>query len=431
MPQTKVILHKFNDSLNCNQNWPQISPQPSTPAFIMYTSGTTGNPKGCVITHANFISTAASIYVYAYPFSRNDRMLSYLPLAHVYESVQHVVALKVIGRVAFYSGKISRLNEEINLFKPTIICGVTRVFERIYNGIQKKLNAQPFYVRALFNSAFHTKSFLTHYLRIRRVPLLDNVFNSVCDALGGCVRLFVCGGSALPEEIQCFLRICCRASFVQGYGLTESTSSVCVQTSTDVLEGNCGALLPWAEVKLKTVDQYKASDMSSELLVRGSSIFNGYYKDEEATKSVFTNDGFFMTGDIFKPNKTGQLVMIGRRKEFVKLSQGEYISLQKLYDIYETAEHVKQIYIHAGLTSRFLVAIVVPDDDKSDHDEILNYLDKKADENNLLGFERIKDVFVTYEEFTTENGLITPSLKIAKFNIQKKYGDVLKKLNSA
>lgn len=110
----------------------------------MYTSGTTGNPKGCVIIHSNFISTTASIYVYAYPFNRNDRMLSYLPLAHVYESVQHVVALKEIGRVAFYSGKISRLTEEIQLFKTTIICGVTRAFERIYNGILKKIERKTF-----------------------------------------------------------------------------------------------------------------------------------------------------------------------------------------------------------------------------------------------------------------------------------------------
>ena len=213
--------------------------------------------------------------------------------------------------------------------------------------------------------------------------------------------------------------------------MTESTSSICVQTSTDVLEGNCGALIPWAEAKLRSVDHYKASDMSGELLVRGSSIFEGYYKDEEATKSVFTKDGFFMTGDIFKLNKTGQLVMIGRRKEFVKLSQGEYISLQKLYDIYETAEHVKQIYIHAGLTSRFLVAIVVPDTPKITCEEIKKSLEKKAEENNLLGFEKIKDVFITNEEFTTDNGLITPSLKISKYNVQRKYGDVLKKMSSA
>lgn len=114
---------------------------------------------------------------------------------------------------------------------PTIICGVTRIFERICNGIQKKLSEQPFFARALFSSAYNTKYFLTHYLRIRHVPVFDRIFDSICEALGGCVRLFVCGGAALPEEIQPFLRVCCRASFLQGYGLTEITSSVCAQTS--------------------------------------------------------------------------------------------------------------------------------------------------------------------------------------------------------
>ena len=120
----------------------------------------------------------------------------------------------------------------------------------------KKLNEKPFYVRALFYSSFYTKSFLTHQFRIRNIPSLDCVFNSVCKVLGCCVKLFVCGGSALPDEIQSFLRIACRASFLQGYGLTEITSSCCVQKSTDVLEGNCGALLPWCEAKLRYVDLY-------------------------------------------------------------------------------------------------------------------------------------------------------------------------------
>lgn len=243
---------------------------------------------------------------------------------------------------------------------PTIICGVTRVFERICNGIQKKLSEQPFFVRALFSSAYNTKYFLTHYLRIRHVPVFDRISDSICEALGGCVRLFVCGGAALPEEIQPFLRVCCRASFLQGYGLTESTSSACAQTSKDVLDGNCSALLPWAEVKLRSVDQCEASKMSGELLVRGSSILAVITKMKKQQKRF-----------LLKLNKTGQLAMVGRRKEFVKLSQGEYISLQELYDFYETADHIKQIYIHAGLTGRFLAAIVVPGDKSVGRENVL------------------------------------------------------------
>ena len=431
VPKTNIKLHKYQDA-ECYPSLAQMKlPRPSTPAFIMYTSGTTGDPKGCVITHANFISTAASIYCYAYPFNRDDRMLSYLPLAHVYENVQHVVSVKVIGKVAFYSGSISRLVEEIKLFKPTIICGVSRVFERIHQGIIQKINEQNLFIRSLFYSAFYTKSFLLNTFRIRNVPLLDKVFDSVCEALGGNVKLFVSGGSALPQEIQSFLRIACRASFIQGYGLTESTSSCCVQRSSDILNSNCGALLPWCEAKFRSVDHYLAKDMTGELLIRGASIFSGYYKDEKATSDVFTEDGFFKTGDIFTLTKTGQLSMIGRCKDNIKLSQGEYISLQKLYDIYNKASGIKQIYIHAGMESRFLVAIVVPEFNGASDATILSNLDNIANQYNLLGYEKIKAVYVTNEEFTNENGMLTPSLKLSSYNIQKYYATEIRNLENS
>ena len=422
-PQTFVRLHKYSDAVSHTTKYPLRPPKPSTPAFIMYTSGTTDHPKGCLMTHANFISTAASIYSYAYPFSRDDSMLVYLPLAHVYESVQHAVAMKVIGKLGFYSGSIPRLVEELKLFRPTIICGVSRVFERVKDGIEAKVREKPKLIQAIFYSALHTKSFLNKKLRITRVPLLDKIFDSVTEALGGRVKLFVSGGSALPPEVQGFLRIACRASFVQGYGLTESCSSCCVQTSTDVLNGNCGALLPWAEAKFRSVDGYRAEEMRGELLIRGPSIFAGYYKDEAATKQVIDENGFYKTGDVFQMTKTGQLQMIGRCKELIKLSQGEYVSLQKLQVIYLSADYVKQIYIHATLTSRFLVAVVVVDleNAKVSKSTILNALETKATEHNLNGYERIKDIVVTTDEFTPDNGLMTPSLKLCGHAISKKY----------
>ncbi|OHT01366.1 Long chain acyl-CoA synthetase 7, peroxisomal [Tritrichomonas foetus] len=430
IPKTSIKLHNYSEILKYDNIYPHHPPQPSTPAFIMYTSGTTGNPKGCIVTHANFISTAASIYTYAYPFSRDDKMLSYLPLAHVYEGVQHVVAMKVIGRVAFYSGNIKRLMEELNLFKPTIICGVTRVFERIYTAMNEKLQTKSFAARAAVHSIFGVKSFLLKNFRVKSFPGVDFLLKPFRDALGGNVRLFVSGGSALPPKVQQFIRIATNASFLQGYGLTESTSSCCVQRSTDVLNGNCGALLPWCEAKMRTVDHYNSTDMCGELLVRGPSIFAGYYKDDESTKNAFTPDGFFKTGDIFQLNKTGQLEMIGRCKEHIKLSQGEYVSLQKLYDIYSTTEKVKQIYIHAGMHSRFLTAIVVTEPGV-DKNTILRNLDNKANDNNLLGFEKIKNVFITNNEFTTDNGMMTPSLKLSGHAIRQFYQNEIQVMESS
>ncbi|KAH0794396.1 AMP-binding enzyme family protein [Histomonas meleagridis] len=425
IPQDCIIktFFKFDEVSKFPTVYPKRPPKADSPAFIMYTSGTTGNPKGCVLTQGNFISTAASIYTYAYVFTKDDSYLSYLPLAHVYENVEHVVGLKCLGKIGFYSGSIPRLVEEIKLFKPTIIGGVARVFDRIVQGIKQKISEQPKLIQYIFYSAFYTKSFLNKHLRIKNMPVLDSIFNSVKEGLGGNVRLFVSGGSALSPETQRFLRVVCCCSFIQGYGLTESCSSCMVQSWTDVKDGNCGAFMPWAEGKLRSVDGFEASEMKGELYIRGPSIFAGYYKDEEATKAVLDSEGFFKTGDVFHFTNEGQFIMISRCKDFVKLSQGEYVSLQKLYDIYEKCTIIQSIYIHAGLQSRFLVAVVVPKDGIGliTEEVVLQELDRLAQQNNLFGFEKIKRVFIASQPFSTEDGTLTPSLKMSAPGIERKY----------
>ena len=424
----EVRIHRFADVVKCADRFSKRPPTPETPASIMYTSGTTGHPKGCMITHSNFMSVAACFYSSVYTLGPTDSMLSYLPLAHVYEAVLHIVAMKVVsGCMYFYSGSIPRLIDEIRLVKPTVFIGVSRVFERISDGIQAKIAQKPFLVRSLFNAAFAIKSHLSGKFRIQHVPILDKVFGSVQAALGGEMRLMISGGAALSPETQNFLRIACNVSFIQGYGLTESTAGTTVQKARDTANGNVGVLLQCTEAKLKSLpDQgYLAKDWSGELLLRGPSIFKGYYKDEEATRQVFDN-GWLKTGDVFKLLPTGQFVVVSRCKDLVKLSQGEYVSLAKLESIYMTCKYVAQIYIHAGMLSRFLVAIVVLDKEHPGYDNVskedmLKILDEKATEVKLNGFERIKQVHLTTDQFTPQNGLMTPSLKLCYFKIAKAY----------
>lgn len=423
-----VRIHKFADIVKCTDRFSKRPPTPDTPACIMYTSGTTGHPKGCMITHSNFLSTASCFYTSVFTLGASDSMLSYLPLAHVYEAVIHIVALKIItGCIYFYSGSIPRLIEEIKLVKPTVFIGVARVFERISDGIQAKIAQKPLLVRGLFNTAFAIKSFLSERFRIQHVPILDAAFGSIRAAVGGEVRIMISGGAALSPETQNFLRIACNVSFLQGYGLTESTAGTCVQKTTDTANGNVGVLLQCTEAKLKSLpDQgYLASEWAGELLVRGPSIFKGYFKDEEGTQRVFDN-GWFKTGDVFRLLPTGQFTVVSRCKDLVKLSQGEYVSLAKLEAVYSSCKYVSQIYIHAGMLSRFLVAIVVLDKEHPGYDnvskeEILRLLDEKATEAKLNGFERIKDVYLTTDQFSPQNGLMTPSLKLCYFKIAKHY----------
>lgn len=433
--QKKFIIEKFEDLLKFSDRFPHRPPKADTPASIMYTSGTTGKPKGCILTHSNFIATAASFYTYCYQFSHDDRYVSYLPMAHVYEAVMHVVALKVIGTVVFYSGSIPRLLDEVKMFHPTVFTGVTRVYERIMNGIQDKIKQQSFFKRCVFHTAFGIKDFCLRYLRIKRIPLLDHVFDSVQEALGGNMKLLVCGGASLSESQQQWIRIACRLQFIQGYGLTETTASTCAQVYSDCMSGNVGVLLPCTEGKLRDLpDQgYYSKDLKGELLLRGPSIFAGYYKDDEATNKVLDKNGWFSTGDIFELNKTHQLMIVSRCKELVKLSQGEYIAIPRITEIYERAENVDQVYIHAGMNARYLTAIVVIEKNAPstiNEDIILQRFNDLATKEKLNGFERIKAVKLTREPFTTQNGMSTPSLKLCRFKIQQVYQKELDEMDN-
>jgi long-chain acyl-CoA synthetase len=241
----------------------------------------------------------------------------------------------------------------------------------------------------------------------------------------------VSGGSALPADVQDFLRVACHCEFCQGYGLTETTACSGSQIVGDTGHNNVGAPLPCCEAKFKSVENCSVQDNIGELYIRRTSIFPGYYTGEDVTRAVFDKHGFFRTGDVFQLTPTRQLRMVARVKEVVKLAKGEYVSLQKLTTIYSTAKYVDQIYIHAGLTSRFLVAVVVVASENAavTKEEVLAELAKVAKENRLNGFERINDVLVITEQFTTANGLMTPSMKVSGFAVERKYKQELDRLN--
>jgi long-chain acyl-CoA synthetase len=428
---TRLRVHRFADALAWGTIFPNQPPRPETPAFLMFTSGTASYPKGCIVTHGNAIAMGASIVVWAFPFASTDSELVYLPLAHIFEAAMQVVALKIFGKVGFYSGSIPRLAEEFKFFRPTVITGVGRVYERLKQQIENTVAGKPFFVRSIFNAALNTKSFLTHRCHIRNVPLLDKAFEPVRRQFGGRLRAFVSGGSALSPDVQKFLRVACNVSFLQGYGLTETCGGALTQRWDDVGVDSCGMPLPWAEVKLRSTECYLAEQNTGELLVRGPALFGGYYKDEESTRAVFDRNGFFGTGDVFQLSPTGQLRMIARTKEIVKLSQGEYVSLPKLTALYSTADLVHQLFIHAGLHSRFLVAVAVAPPDRPDvtKEEVLAQFAGIARAHGLTGFEQIKDVFITKEEFTIANGLLTPTLKCSRFELERRFARELEALS--
>lgn len=435
--QTNATIIPFNDLDKVKTRFDPRPPKPETPASIMFTSGTTGPPKGCILPHKSLVATASTYYTFVYPFSSNDTFFSFLPLAHVYEMVLHFVTTKTFMRVGFYSGSTKRLVDDMKILKPTVICAVPRVYERVMDGMTKGLAQKPFLVRSIFNAAFSVKSFFSRNFHIRHIPGLDKVFQNFNDAIGGNLKLAICGGAALPVEIQNFVKIACNISFIQGYGLTETAAGTFVQSYTDTNDNNVGVPLYCCSAKLRDVPEmgYFAKNNQGELLVKSATCFQGYYLDQAKTDSVF-EDGWFITGDIYQVTKYGQFQMVGRAKDLVKLTQGEYVSLTKLTEAYSSVQYVNQIFVYAGLHSRFLVAVVVldphqPGYDKVTPEQMVELLSERADEKQLNGYEKIKGVHLTLDEFTCENELLTPSLKQVRYKIEQKYENELQALLTA
>jgi long-chain acyl-CoA synthetase len=316
-----------------------------------------------------------------------------------------------------------------------VFVGVGRVYERIIGGITDKINAQPFYKRWILNSAIALKTFMLEKFRIKRVPLLEAVFSPIRSAFGGRLRCIVLGGSAFPADSQRWLGVVLGAPFGIGYGLTETCVAAAIQNlDNDSLVGSCGVVVGCNQAKLKSVPElgYSVADGFGEIYFKGESVFSGYYKNDEESRKVL-DDGWFKTGDIAQLLPTGQLSLVGRNKDTVKLLQGEYVAVQKITDIYQTAPFLTQLYVHAGMYSRFLSAIVVLKEGAPDMSEqqVLAEFNRIAEEKKLNGFERIKRAHITRVEFTIENGCLTPSLKPARHKIEQVYDSVLRQLDKS
>jgi long-chain acyl-CoA synthetase len=368
-------------------------------------------------------------------FTIEDSYFSYLPMAHILEFVIHILVIYVGGSLGFYSGSMGRLTEDVGLVRPTVFVGVGRVFERLLTGIQDKINAQPFYKRWVLNSAIAVKGFFLDNFRMRNVPLIEKVFSAIRIAFGGRLRCIVLGGSPFPPPAQRWLGLVLGAPFGAGYGLTETSVAGSIQNlDNDTLSGSVGVVLGCNEAKLKSVPElgYDVRDGLGEIYFRGESVFKGYYKNDEETRKVL-KDGWFKTGDICRLSSDGQLYIVGRNKDIVKLLQGEYVAIPKLTEIYQTAPFVNQVYVHAGMCARFLTAIVVlrPDVHGMSEQDVIKEFDRMADEHRLNGYEKIRRAHLTYQEFTLENGCLTPSLKPARHKIDQLYGEALRQLEKA
>eukprot|EP00871_Galdieria_phlegrea_P000050 jgi/Galph1/1045/GphlegSOOS_G5748.1 len=417
---------------------------------IMYTSGTTGSPKGVMLLNKAFVCEVNGIVKiinhYNIAIDNNDVTMSYLPLAHIFEQALEAVSVCCGAQIGYYSGDIKNITDDFRTLKPTFLIGVPRVFSRIEEGIRQQIASSSFLKRAMFHFAYERQ--LHCVQNGSRSWLMDKlVFSKIKAAVFPRLRFIVSGSAPLSASTHTFLKVCFMVPVLQGYGLTETTAGVTI-CGPDNKPGCVGGLLPVAEIKLKDVSDmgYTSKDPDGargEICVKGPVVFVGYYKDEKATKEAFDEDGFFCTGDIGKWNKDGTLSIIDRKKNLFKLAQGEYISPEYLEEKYSSSKFVEQIWVYGSSEEAYLVAVVHPRkhyaerwatenqkgkmdfnqlcNDSTFKKAVLDDLQKIGKQESLKGYEIIKKIYLEPEPFSVENELVTPTMKLKRPVLTQRY----------
>ncbi|CAO3607768.1 unnamed protein product [Cunninghamella blakesleeana] len=437
---------------------PVVKPAYDDLACIMYTSGSTGAPKGVLLTHGNVVSSVGGCCtMLKHLVIPGDTMMAYLPLAHILEFL--VQSLCIFLGLTLGYGSIRTLTDvsvrnckgDIQEFAPSIMTGVPQVWETIRKTILSKVVERGPRIERIFHGAIDWKEYLGGY-----GGFLDKVvFKTVKQQLGGRMRYGLSGGAPLSIETQRFLSLSL-CPIVTGYGLTESCG-MCTLMSPDFFEytGQSGAPVPSVEVKLVDVPEagYFAINQpkpQGEIWIRGHSITSGYYKQEEVTKESITSDGWLKTGDIGEWNENGTLTIIDRKKNLIKLSNGEYIALEKLESKYKSSVLVENICVYADPLCRRPVALInavekqlktLAKEENWESDDweklcksvdvrrkVLNILQLQGKKSGLQGTEIIGDVYICSELWTTEMGLLTAAQKLKRHDIKNKFKDEIQSM---
>uniref|UniRef100_A0A6N2LWB7 Long-chain-fatty-acid--CoA ligase n=2 Tax=Salix viminalis TaxID=40686 RepID=A0A6N2LWB7_SALVM len=363
----KLISYTKLSSEGRSNLQPFIPPKPEDVATICYTSGTTGTPKGVVLTHNNLISSVAG-FCMTIKFNPADIYISYLPLAHIYERSNQILLVYYGVAIGFYQGDNLKLLDDLAALRPTLFCSVPRLYNRIYDGIINAVKSSGVLKERLFRAAYNSQKQALMSGQNRSAMWDRLVFNKIKEKLGGRVKFMGSGASPLSPDVMDFLRVCFGCQVLEGYGMTETSCVISSVDQGDNLSGHVGSPNPACEIKLVDVPEmnYTSEDQPhprGEICVRGPSIFQGYYKAEVQMREVIDDDGWLHTGDIGLWLPGGRLKIIDRKKNIFKLAQGEYIAPEKVENVYTKCRFVSQCFIYGDSFNSSLVAVVAVEPD--------------------------------------------------------------------
>ena len=415
-------------------------------ATIIYTSGTTGEPKGVMLTHSNLVSNLIDSSGHL-EFSETDIALSVLPLSHVFERLGMYMYIHH-GMSVFYAESIEKIGDNMREVRPTVMLCVPRLFEKIYARIQEKAVAGGKLKAGMLAWAVGVgKLWAQHVAAGKPVPPLLGLKHDIASRLvfakwragvGGRMRLFVSGGAALPEEIG-YIFLGAGLPIVQGYGLTETSPVIAAGNLAENRVGTVGRPIKNVEVRI-------APD--GEIETRGPNVMRGYYKKPAETRAVFTEDGWFKTGDIGVLDAEGFLRITDRKKELFKTSGGKYVAPSAIEARIKGSRFVNQVVL-IGNGHKFPSALIVPDWEQlrayaqhkgitdartpaefCQHARILDLMQRQVDSScaDLSKYERVKRIALLEQEFSIEGGELTPTLKVKRRVVDEKYREVIDNL---
>ena len=428
--------------------------KPDTIMTICYTSGTTGNPKGVMLSQRNLISVLETVIDGgSIPVDEYAAHISFLPLAHIFERMVISGFMGIGAKVGFISGSVkTTLMEDIKYFGPTLLFTVPKVLLTIRNKVFEGFNKLSGWKKKLAYTAYYTK--LDNYKKYGIVThaLYDLlVFKKIREMFGNRIKTVLCASAPLRKELADDFKVFLSVPVVEGLGMTELSGSPFCTNYNDYTNFTAGGVNWGARMLLKSVPDlgYTVDDEiegikcpAGEMCLKGPLVFHGYYKNDEENKNCFDEEGYFHTGDVGRifPNYGNGLKIVDRVKEIFKLSQGEYIIPAKLESVYSKSIYVSQIMIYGNPTKNKIIGIIIPDKKKcaeelnmsiedlvkdNKNEALINLIVKDfenlAREAEFNGLERLKYIIIDFDEFTNNNNCLTPTMKIIRKNVEKKY----------
>jgi long-chain acyl-CoA synthetase len=420
-------------------------PKPDDLATLVYTSGTTGNPKGAMLTHGNITSNVIAAQ-HVLPVGAGAIAMSILPLSHIFERMADYFYFSK-GITIAYAENVNKVGENLQEIKPDVFAAVPRLFEKMRERIMNQVATQPASKQKIFRWALKVAADRLPYLvdhkpmppglKVKSVIADKLVFRKILDRLGGRVKYVFSGGAPLSAELAAFF-IGAGLQILEGYGLTETSPVISANTSEHRKIGTVGRVLPGVEVKI-------ASD--GEILARGPNIMKGYFNNPEATTQAIEADGWFHTGDIGEIDADGFLKITDRKKDIIINAYGKNIAPQPLEALLKSSPYIGTPVL-IGDRRKYLVALIVPNFDKLERDatgmgvtfrsrdelvaneKVRELYQREIDRfnSNLDRQEKIRRFALLPRDFTIDADEITPSLKVKRKMIDKKYKDIIDQL---